>query len=53
MYSLVFIILFGTSIGVSHVDSFLSKRLCEKAGTQMVKTMKDVNVQYSCVLEIN
>lgn len=53
MYSLVFVILFGTSIGVSHVDSFLSKSLCNKAGEQVSKTIKYVTVQYCCVLEIN
>ncbi len=53
MWSLIIIIMSLHGAGITHVDSFISKRLCEHAGVKMIKTMKDVNVQYACVLEIN
>lgn len=40
-------------VGVTHVDSFISKRLCEQAGIKVENVIKDVKTQYVCALEIN
>lgn len=40
-------------VGITHVDSFISHKMCEMAGQKVLATMKSTNVQYACVLEID
>jgi len=63
MWSLIFIVIcspgfFGAAkeaytVTASHVDNFISRKLCEDAGKELVKNMHHVEVQYTCALEIN
>lgn len=60
MWSLIFFVyLVGGGIGITHVDNFISKSLCEHAAHKAIVQAKQldtdgkVNVQYACVLEIN
>jgi hypothetical protein len=63
MWSLIFIVMcspgfFGMhkeayTVATSHVDSFLTKKLCDEAGDKLVKNIHDVDIQYVCVLEID
>jgi hypothetical protein len=58
MYALVLLVVWGNTIAISHVDNFLSKRLCEHAGSTIQKELllpknNYSKVEYSCVLEIN
>ena len=62
MWSLIFIVISSPgwlgngntySASTSHVDSFLSKKLCEEGGKKITENFTEVKVQYACVLEIN
>ena len=57
MWALIFLVtsMNSLSITTSHVDSFISHKLCEAAGKEVQARFKErsSNVDYACVLEIN
>jgi hypothetical protein len=62
MWSLIFIVInsanflgnsYADPVSSSHVDNFISQKLCEEAGNKIIDRFNKVHVQYACVLEIN
>lgn len=60
MWSLVFFVyLIGGAVSTTHIDNFISKKLCEQAASKAIVHAKKldtdnrINVEYACLLEIN
>ena len=59
MWSLMFFLYLNGAIGITHLDNFNSKVLCEHAAHSALihmhelKGVKDIDVNYTCVLEID
>lgn len=61
MWSLVFLMYLNGALVVTHIDSFISHKLCDKAGRQLITHAVQLDKaltasrdsQYTCVLEID
>jgi len=59
MWSLILMVYLNGAIGVTHIDNFMSERMCEQAGKKAIVKSHDyfkdkvrAESYYVCVLEI-
>jgi tRNA-dihydrouridine synthase len=61
MWSLMFFLYLNGAVGMTHIDNFVSRKLCEQAAQHAIlharnlgeQYTRNIDIQYTCVLEIN